>query len=223
MSTILLAAILAQTVIYPAEMPLPDQELARERGGFRLPNGIDVALTVQTDTAIDGAIVLRTVFRADQGTPSLTTYVPRDGTTVTIGRPAATGAGSAAPSISFDNRGTIQVAPGAPALSAAIGSVANRVGADDAAFREAAANDAGISQNATAAVRTVNLTGADLSITHFAGNAFGSAIANTGSDRVIDTQTSVSIDLGAAGPDVLGSTMLRVEGVAIEAARMRVP
>ena len=57
--------------------PLSDAELARQRGGFRLPNGVDVALTVQTQTAVDGAVVLRTVFRADQGAPTLTVFTPK--------------------------------------------------------------------------------------------------------------------------------------------------
>ena len=61
----------------------------------------------------------------------------------------------------------------------------------------------------------------DIRIVHLTGNAIGSAIANMGSDRAIDTQTTLSIDLRNAGPDVLGSTMLRVEDVGIGALTSR--
>ena len=67
----------------------------------------------------------------------------------------------------------------------------------------------------------VSLTGADFSVTHFIGGAFGSAIANAGNDRTITTATTVSIDLRNAGPEVLGSALLRVEDVALGATAWR--
>jgi hypothetical protein len=77
--------------------------------------------------------------------------------------------------------------------------------------------DAGVvSQAGGTAVRSVDLVAADLTISHLVGNAFGSATANARNDATIDTQTTLSIDLRNAGPDVLGSAMLRVEGVALE-------
>lgn len=219
---ILLALLLAQSAqgAAPYTAPaVPDPVLADERGGFRLPNGIDVALTVQTDTAVNGALVLRTVFRADQGSPTLSSYLPQEGQTVAIGRAAGGGTAQTAPTISFDARGGIQVTPGIATVAAAVGT------SQDVAVAAADLRDAGdaVTRDTSGAVRTVTLAGGDLSVTHFAGNAFGSAIANTGSNRAIDTATSVSIDLGQAGPDVLGSAMLRVEGVAVEALRMRTP
>ena len=71
------------------------------------------------------------------------------------------------------------------------------------------------------ALRTVTLDGPDLTITHLAGTAFGSAILNAGSDRAIDTQTAVSIDLSNAGPDVLGSSMFKIQDLAIATAALR--
>ena len=53
------------------------------------------------------------------------------------------------------------------------------------------------------------------------GGAFGSAILNSGSDRTISTATTVSIDLRNAGPEVLGSALLRIEDVAIGALTTR--
>lgn len=201
-----------------AVVPLADDELAGHRGGFRLPGGIDVAMTIDTQTAVDGAVVLRTVFRADQGTPTLTTYVPRAGETV-AGTPAAVARPAGAmPVISYDRQHGIQVTGGIPAPGV---SLSARPGAIPAGLETVTgdATTAGgtVSERAQGALRLVELTGADLSVTHIAGGAFGAAIANMGNDRTIDTQTSVAIDLSGAGPDVLGSAMLRVQDVATQA------
>jgi len=221
-----LAAVQGDPFAAPA---LPDPDLAAQRGGFRLPNGIDVAMTVQTQTSVNGAIVLRTVFTADQGTPTLTVYAPKPGTTVAAApsTPAAATGTAGAPTITYDGRNGIQVTPGsaAPGISVAAGA-ASAGGAVPAGLEQVGATattDAGtISQQVQGGLRTVALRGSDLSITHIAGDAFGSAIANSGNDRAIDTSTSVSIDLGNAGPDILGSAMLRVQDVAVEAATMRI-
>lgn len=54
-----------------AAAPMPDPELARERGGFSLPGGITVTLGVTTDTRVDGQEVLRTVLSLADGGPKL--------------------------------------------------------------------------------------------------------------------------------------------------------
>src|SRR5690606_26638845 len=56
--------------------PVADAVLAEQRGGIRLPNGIDVDLSIDTITAIDGRIVLQTVTRITEGSPVVTAYVP---------------------------------------------------------------------------------------------------------------------------------------------------
>ena len=221
--------IAAQAMLTSA--PVPDAVLAEERGGFRLPSGVDVALSVETQTAVNGAVVLKTVFKVDQGTPTLTTYVPKTGVTVQLGTAAegkAAGGAAAPPAITFDGRGGVSVIPGVNMVGVSAGK-ASATGesalADGLqAVSGTVATDNGTVAEATrGAVRTVTLTGNDLSITHLAGNAFGSAVANAGSDRTIDTTTTVGIDLGGAGPDVVGSAMLRVEDVAIGAMMMRTP
>jgi len=207
--------------------PVEDPVLAEQRGGFRLPSGIDVAMTVQTQSAINGAIVLRTVFEVDRGAPNLTIYAPRPGEAVVAHggqQPAAAAAAATAPTVSFDNRNTLEVRPG---YTPTIGVVArpnsgNAIPDGLTQVASGTTTDAGVVTDAAqGGVRTIELRGADLSITHITGNAFGSAIANTGSDRQIDTETSVSISLANAGPDVLGSTMFRVQDIAIDAAAMR--
>lgn len=212
---------------------LPDHELAAQRGGFRLPSGIDVALTVQTQTAIDGAVVLRTVFRADQGAPTLTVSTPRAGEVV-VAQPSAapTSTGATAMVISYDPRSGIQATPGAsvPAVSVTSGAVRTAAAAAEGlqavdASGTGVTTDAGVVTAArTGGIDTVQLKAADLTVIHLAGSAFGSAIANSGNDRAIDTQTTISIDLSNVGADVTGAidaAMVRVQDLGSAVSAMR--
>lgn len=211
-----------------AAVPVADPILAEQRGGFRLPNGIDVALSVQTQTAVNGAVQLRTVFQIDDGSPTFTIYAAKTGETVSVGTAAAGGQATqaAAPTISYDRASGIQVTPGIAPSSISVSAKPVTSEAIPAGLTEVAAGavtDTGaITDTTRNGVRAVTLTGSDLSITHLAGNAFGSAIANSGNDRSIDTQTTVSINLSNAGPDVLGSSMFRVQDIALDAVAMRV-
>lgn len=206
--------------------PVPDEALANERGGFLLPGGIDVALTVQTQTAVNGAIVLRTVFQASQGAPTLTVYAPKAGETVAAPTASVATQGqqaTGAPVVTYDSRG-LQVTPSvaAPAIALAAGAKSGEVPQGLQAITGGATDNGTITQGAQGGVRTVELSGSDLTVTHLAGNAFGSAIANSGSNRTIDTQTSVAIDLGASGAELMaGSALLRVSEVAGAATAMR--
>jgi hypothetical protein len=201
-----------------AATPVADEELAEHRGGFRLPGGIDVAMTIDTQTAVDGAVVLRTVFRADQGTPTLATYVPRAGETVAGASAGASRPAATIPVVSYDRQSGIRVSGGVAAPGVSLAPQAGAIPAGLEQVSGGAATAAGaVSERTQGALRLVELTGADLSVTHVAGGAFGAAIANMGSDRTIDTQTSVAIDLSGAGPDVIGSSMLRVQDIATQA------
>jgi hypothetical protein len=80
-----------------------------------------------------------------------------------------------------------------------------------------------LSASADGPVRRIELLqGQEISITHLAGGAFGSAIANTGSDRTVETVTSVGIDVRNASPDNLGSTFLQVGDLAADAMARRI-
>jgi len=221
MSLVLFLLLLAQDVPLAA-VSVPDAELATQRGGFTLPNGIDVALTVQTQTAINGAVVLRSVFRADQGAPTLTVYAPKTGETVAADRVTTVGGSAGMPTVTYDGRGGLQVTPaaGGPGIAIAAGAATGVVPAGLAVLAaggSVATDNGTVSQTATGGLQTAELRAADLSITHLAGTAFGSAIANSGSDRTIDTQTSVGLDLRNVDSTVLASAMLRVEDVATAA------
>ncbi|WP_375419717.1 hypothetical protein [uncultured Sphingomonas sp.] len=221
---LLLAAQAATPLGAPA---VSDPVLAEQRGGFRLPSGIDVAITVQTQTVLDGAVVLRTVFRADQGAPTLTVLAPTPGQTVAATRNAAAAGGGqpTMPTVTYDRANGIQLIPGvaAPQIAVTSGDTQSLAAAAGLApVAPGAVTDNGtVSAAGDNGLRTVTLQGPDLTITHLAGNAFGSAILNAGNDRAIDTQTSVSIDLHNAGPDVLGSSMFKIQDLAIASAALR--
>ena len=230
-SVLLLLMLLSGPAPFVAE-PVSDRELATQRGGFRLPNGVDVALTIQTQTSVNGALVLSTVFRADQGAPSVTVFTPKPGETVAAPASAPTTVASGSgPVISFDARSGIQITPGGagPAISVASGrppagdvppSGLQQVDASGAGF----ATDAGqVIAARTGGVDTVQLRAGDLTVTHLVGGAFGSAIVNSANDRAIDTQTSLMIDLANAGPEVVGSAMLRVQDLGSAVSAMRLP
>ncbi|MBC9033915.1 hypothetical protein IAG41_16100 [Sphingomonas sp. JC676] len=204
---------------------LSDAELANQRGGIHLPNGIDVAITVQTETAIDNAVVLRSVFKIDQGQPKFTIFVPRPGERVTSESRGADGR-TPLPSVSYDSRTGIQVVPGygAPAVSTAdAASMQIREGLMPVDPTGPVQTDFGtVFRKDQGGVAQAALQGSDFSVTHFAGAAFGSLITNSGNDRVIDTTTTLAIDLRNAGPDLVGSAMPRVENIAIDALQSRV-
>ena len=207
--------------------PVSDPVLSEQRGGFRLPSGIDVAITVQTQTVLDGAVVLRTVFRADQGAPTLTILAPTPGQVVAAGRNngSTTISQQSMPTVTYDRNSGIQLVPGvtAPQVAVTSGSSQSLAAADGLTpIAAGTTTDNGlVTATSNGALRTVTLDGPDLTITHLAGTAFGSAILNAGSDRAIDTQTAVSIDLSNAGPDVLGSSMFKIQDLAIAGAALR--
>lgn len=209
--------------------PLPDSELARHRGGFRLPNGVDVALTVQTQTALNGAVVLRSVYSLDTGQPNFVVYTPKDGQTIASQNTPNNQAGVpvATTHVSYDGRGGVRITPGVAVAPVTIGSAATPQATDDrfAALPAGSTIVTGagtVRQSSQAGLQTAELHGVDLSVTHLAGSAFGAAVVNAGNDRSIDTQTSLFISLGDAGPDVVGSSMLRAGEIAVDAAQFRV-
>ncbi len=232
---IVLPIFLAQALVAGApvfdQAPLPDAVLADLRGGIRLPNGIDAALTIETQTAVNGALVLMTVVKIDTGPPELAVYAPPAGGEVpaqtTSG--AATPASSALPTISFDGRNGLHIVPGSgqSPLTVSSGSPSASIGVIPDGLEQVDTASPVLTDNGqitfsnNGVTRTVELASSDLRILHLTGNAFGSAIANSGSDRAIDTQTTLAIDLTNAGPDVIGSTMLRVDNVAIDALASR--
>lgn len=210
--------------------PVSDEQLADMRGGLRLPNGIDVALAVQSDTVVNGQLVLRSVYRIDNGPAQLSVFVPKPGeATMVVTR--GEGRGEGAPSISYDTQKGLVVTPsgifGNPLVAISTGGAgaAGAVSTDGLqgvdTSNGAVATPAGIITVLPLDFGSrVRLQGDGLDASHFFGSALGSLTANSGSDRAIDTSTTISLDLRNAGPDVLGSSLLRVENLALESTAL---
>lgn len=187
-----------------AQLPVEDADLSEMRGGFGLPGGLQVAIAVQSDTRVNGLLMLRSVFVVDQGAPELSVFGRTDGSTAASG---VVGGGSTT-SISVSSQTApvggaaeglrqLAVTPGGAAVATDGGSVhVDRLGAGN----------------------QVVLSGSTLDVSHLAGQAYGSIVANRGNDVTIDTVTNINIDLKNTLPSNIGSAMFRVEALAIDSA-----
>ncbi|TRW17233.1 hypothetical protein [Glacieibacterium frigidum] len=214
----MIAAALVAATLFSA-VPLPDPVLAAQRGGILLPDGSSVAIGIALETRIDGVLALRTMFStetsgvqvfagngqaaSDDGTTPATTgwmmpevRITRTGVGTTIAAAPAAG-------VSQIRFGTVTAAPSGPALDLDGGrSVATQFGTVQAL------------QTANGTI--VQLTGPDLTVQQSIGQAIGTVVANTADNRIIDTVTSVNIDLrGMVIPSGMTSAL---EAVAISVA-----
>jgi len=225
----LIAQISAATAPYPAELRISDEVLSEQRGGIRLPNGIDLAMTIQSQTAVNGSVVLRTVVSVDKAASVVTVFAPKAGMTVAAPPSRVVPEAAPAATVTYDRVSGLQVTTPSAApisVSAGTGALAGNASDVDGLEQVDAINPVTTDNGViTTLIRdrqaTIDLKTADLNISHFTGNAFGTAISNSGNDRAIDTQTVVSINLQNAGPDVLGSAMLRVERLSLDALASR--
>jgi hypothetical protein len=69
---LLLVALPANAPVYPDTAAMTDPQLAAARGGFDLPNGLQIMLAVTTETRIDGQLSVRSSWQVANGAPVLT-------------------------------------------------------------------------------------------------------------------------------------------------------
>jgi hypothetical protein len=221
--------------------PVSDAELAQERGGFTLPNGVDVAVTAQTDTVRNGELILRSVFRIEDRAATMTVYAPPPGMSgpaaaapVAMAPTSAAAAPPAQPQLMIDSEsGSARVAPGpvVPPIGFAVGVGARPdlgnapAGLDPiplTAGGPAVATAAGtVSLIASGSHMRVVLDGHSLDVHHFVGQAFGTAVANQASGDRIDSGTWLNLDLRNTGPIDAASAAIRSQDVALDALRFR--
>lgn len=221
--------------------PVADTELATYYGKFIAPGGIDLAMAVQSDTAVDGQLVLRSIFTADNGPPSLQVFAPLPGMSGP-GLQSAAGSGDAqsspqnqSVSIMVDRAGAnsaiVPLSTGStlsPHVMIAKAEQAAPLAPDNAGLapvavipgRSATQTGAGaVSAADTYGGTRVTLDGAGLSVSHLMGGATGSFIVNTANNRVIDTVTTVAVNIRNAEVLSTSSAMLRIDGIATLAAQ----
>ncbi|NJC32930.1 hypothetical protein GGR88_000404 [Sphingomonas jejuensis] len=207
---------------------VPDEALATMRGGFRLPSGIDVSLAVQSETSVDGLLLLRSVYRIDDGAPKLALFAPAPGQTVRTQPVEANGASAGGLAVSFDRSSGVVFVPSGttrPAVSVSSGASPAAAAPDGLAPIDIAPGGSVDTNGGT--VRLVDaggqiqarLDGMEIDVGHVFGQGFGTIIANSGNDRTIDTVTTISLDLTGTTPFNLGSAAMRIDGLATDAVR----
>lgn len=227
----LTSLLLAAAVI--AGVPVPEPELATMRGGVALPNGLNVAIAIQTDTRVDGALLLRSVYRVDNGAPMLAVYAPEAGSE-TRAPSTATAAGSVPTGLTvrFDRQNGTQFSALAGATPIVTISRGSATAGTDASSTPIALSPDGaavavpggsLSLGALPNGQRVNLVGDGIEVSHLVGNAIGSIISNSGNDRVIDSSTTLGLDISGATAANLGSSMLRVDTLVGDATAAMLP
>ena len=221
----------------PRALPGPvvtDRELATMRGGVRLPNGLDLALGIDIQTRIDGLLALHTVYASEGSQPGIRVYtdgakpVPTAPTTQTIAAGPVAGtpllvvdrspSGTTILPTSATPAATVNIVNGDPStwLSGA-GQIQVPVALGGPAV-STPAGDVSLAADRNGAV--VMLQAPGLAVQQLVGQAAGVVIANTVSDRVIDTVSSVNVDLHGLTPALLTSTFM-AERAAMDAAITR--
>ncbi len=228
--------------VAPAPVPVPaapaieapivsDAELATMTGKFIMPNGGSLALSITSDTLVNGALVLRTVLTVDQAT-NLSVY---GRTADAAAADLPTGDKVADPqaalttgvSVLFDRKtGTQIVMPTVNAVrTAGTGTQATPAELGIAPIVLVAGGPGVTTPDGTVTLRTlpngsqVTLAGDQLGVSHLVGQAVATAVLNAGNDRTIDTVTTIGIDLHDAAALAMGAAAMKVEALVSDVAR----
>ena len=220
--------------VFPAIYKVPDRKLAIMRGGLRLPDGLDIGIGIDIQTRVNGALILHTIYSSDGPNAGIKVYT--DGTsaastaptTVNVTAPAT----ASAPTIIVDR------APTGTTVSAQTQSVPvnlNLVQGTPSTWLDGSGqnmvavtpNGPAVSSEGNAIKLTtdsqsaaVTLDGPGLEIQHLVGQATGIVVANTGNDRVIDTVSSINVNLQGISP-VLMSSFFTANRIATDAMQAR--
>lgn len=195
----------AQTAPFERARVVADEGLADARGGFELPNGMNIRLGITMDTLVDGRLVLSTVLTLDE-VSHLMVYTggaarPHTAATAFL-VPGPNGPSlvrvTQGASFSRGNDGgqPIALIPNGDPIETQWGAVR-------------------LEQSDTQS--TVFLAGDGFDLRHMIGTATGALVANTVNDRVIDTMVTIDIDVrGSAIPT--STMMLRLDNLLAGAA-----
>ena len=209
---------------------VPDARLANMRGGILLPNGTSVVVGIALETRVDGMLALRTQFSTEA--PGVQIFAGGPGTTI-VNLPETTipGNQNGVPEVRIDRGATGTVIGAVPATL--VTNVRLGVGSDSEAARlpgvviPVTENGAAV-ETALGAVRLVRtaggtiteLNGPDLAVQQLVGQATGTIVANTASNRVIDNVTWVNVAVnGNLLPSGLTSSIERVAQAVADRAR----
>lgn len=213
-----------------AAPPLAERELAMMRGGLRLPNGFDISLGIDIQTRVDGLLALHTVYASEGSQPGIRVFtdgaapVPLAPTTQTI----VAGTQTTAPILTVDRSPTGTTILPSTATPA---TTVNLVNGDPATWLsgqgqtqlpvtpngppvQTAQGQVSLTSDDSGAV--VALQSPTLDVRQMIGQATGIVIANTASDRTIDTVSSVNVDVQGLTP-ALSAGIFMAERAALDA------
>lgn len=184
-----------------------DGDLDKVRGGFVLPNGLDVRLGVTVDTLVDGRLALSTLLTVDD-VAQLSVYSNPGAGPGSESDPLVVRSTAGGPLVRVTQGALAPSAQGAQPLAVVAGGVPVQT-----AFGAVT-----LAQSDTQA--TVSLVGEGIEVRHMIGATTGALIANSVGERVIDTMVTVDVDVrNSAIPT--GAMVLRLEGVLADAAALR--
>ncbi len=179
-------------------------DLAEMRGGFSLPDGLNIAIGIDVQTRIDGALALRTVYSSEGPDAGIRAYAGDSGPATSTGGTSVGGvAAGATVSVSRSSDGTTIVsAPGVGPTSVTIVSAAPPASDGGGSALPLTANGAPVqtasgsySLTTTDRGNVVTFEGPSIEVQHLIGQATGVIVANTANNRTIDTTSTVNIDL----------------------------
>lgn len=214
--------------------PIGTPELAAMRGGVQLPNGLNLSVGIDIQTRVDGVLVLHSIYATDG--PIVGTRLFTDGATPSDPVPAqesvSVPGGMTYPVISVSRSNLSPgIAPGAAGPPVTINLIndpqANWVPANGQQAVPVTLDGPPVSANAgqfglvTTEGGTAALYQTDtLEIRHLIGQATGVVVANTASDRTIDTTSAVNIELRGAEP-LLAAGQFIASALALDIVRGR--
>jgi hypothetical protein len=205
MAVLSFAPAAAQNGPFERAPTVADGKLDQVRGGVLLPNGMDIGLGIAVDTRIDGHLVLSTVLTMDD-VAHLSVYTGGE----MRGQTPATMflvPGPNGPSL-------VRIAQDASSLPAGSGGQPIAVVPNGAPV-ETQWGAVQLAQSDTQS--TVLLAGEGVELRHMIGTVTGALVANTGSNRVIDTMVTIDLDIRHSAIPT-GAMMLRLDSVLAGAA-----
>jgi hypothetical protein len=209
---------------------LGNTELAIMRGGLRLPNGLDVSLGIDIQTRVNGLLALHTVYASEGPAAGVRVFVdgakpvPLAPATQTISASAVPSmpvlvvdrspAGTTLASTTATPAATVNLVNGDPSIwLSGEGQVQLPVVAEGPAVATEQ-GDVRLATDDRGAV--VTLQAPSLFVQQLVGQATGVVLANSGSDRTIDTVSSVNVDLQGVSPALL-SGLFAAQRAALDA------
>lgn len=210
--------------------PVPDHELASMRGGMLLPNGLNVAVGIDIQTRIDGVLALHTIYSSEGPNSGIRVYT--DGTTSPSTAPTTTVVSTQGAPVVVSwspTQTTVIPSGGGPAMTINVvaGPMSNWLDAAGQTLIPVSTNGPAIDAapgrfsltNDTQGAR-VTLMAPSIEVQHLVGQATGAVILNTANNRVVDTVSSINVDLIGL-PSGLLSGVLMVNRIAADAASGR--